>query len=501
MLQRLKQTQFQIQQSALLAMSLGQLEDTVRDALNDNPALEKASEAELAAHPGPDGSADEAEPSPGDGMEDRPGESDDGIGEAERASDPDSIDTPDDTSDIMEVYGSRQNESFDAEAQRSLFGETQSLRDKIREQTIEMELSPRDRYVLDYLIDSIDDDGMLHDDLGNIADTLAIYHGIDTTTGDIDRLLKLIQQLDPPGVGARSLKECLLIQAQRHKDSPRKLRLTELIEKHFGDLCQNNWERIRQQMGLNVAEAVALQKELQRLNPRPGSSMGESGSATLEQIVPDFTVDVADDGKISLTLNKGNVPRLTIADSFIDIIEKSRDTDRKLSRREQDALVYARDKVQAGKSLIAAIERRWQMLHDTMMAIIKIQHRFFTDGDDASIVPMTLKDVAERVGGVSLSSVSRVSNEKYVDTPWGIFPLKHFFTQATNVGREGEAVSHKTVVETLKDIVAAENPASPWIDDELVGLMRESGFECSRRTIAKYRALLGIPTAKMRRKQ
>jgi len=342
---------------------------------------------------------------------------------------------------------------------------------------------------------------MLHDDPSNIADTLAIYHGIDVSAGDIERLLGIIQQLDPAGVGARSLSECLLIQAKRQKDSPRKQRLTELIEKHFADLCQNNWERIRQQMGLSVAEAVALQKELRRLNPRPGSSMGESGSSTLEQIVPDFTVDVADDGKVSFTLNKGNVPALTIADSFADIIEKSRDGDKKLSRREQDALVYARDKVQAGKSLIAAIERRWQMLHDTMEAIIKIQHKFFIDGDDASIVPMTLKDVAAQVGGVSLSSVSRVSNEKYVDTPWGIFPLKHFFTQQSTVATSGSAVSHKTVMETLKEIVSAEDPASPWIDDELVELMDKRGFKCSRRTIAKYRALLGIPTAKMRRRQ
>lgn len=481
MLQRLKQTQFQVQQSALLAMSLGELEATVRDALNDNPALERASDG------------------------DDYGDTADTVDTVDTVDSADSIDSIDrnDTfdssdSDIMEVYGSRQSEQFDVEAQQSLFGDTQSLRDHLKEQTIELQLTEADRYIIDYLINSIDDDGFLHDSPDTIADTLAIYHGIDTTEADIERLLHEIQRLDPAGVGARNLKECLLLQAARIKQAATREQLTQLIDSHFDDVCQNNWLRIRQQMSLTRDEALHLQRELRRLNPRPGRSLGVSGSATLEQIVPDFTIEVSDTGRVTFTMNKGHVPQLSIADSFVDIIERSKN--HKLSRGEQEALVYARDKVQAGRNLIAAIERRWQMLHDTMAAIIAIQHRFFIDGDDASLVAMTLKDVAERVG-VSLSTISRVSNEKYADTPWGIFPLKHFFTQASNVGAEGEAVSHKSVTEALREIIAAEPATHPYIDDELVEQMRSRGYECSRRTIAKYRSILGIPTAKMRRRQ
>jgi len=481
MLQRLKQTQFQIQQSTLLAMPLGELEATVRDALNDNPALEKASDNA----DGPIDSLDSL-----DSFDESDSFSGNGSNDQTSSGDP----------DIMEVYGSRQSERYDVEAQRSLFGDTQSLGDHLREQTIEMRLTERDRYITDYLINSIDDDGFLHDSTETIADTLAIYHGIDATPGDIERLLLSIQRLDPAGVGARSLKECLLLQSARIKQPATRQKLTRLIYCHFDDVRQNNWERIRQQMHLSRDESVALQRELRRLNPHPGRSLGVSGSATLEQIVPDFTIEVSENGHVSFTMNKGHVPQLTIADSFAEIIERGKNSSRKLSRQEQEALVYARDKVQAGRNLIAAIERRWQMLHDTMAAIIALQPRYFADGDDASLVPMTLKDVAERVG-VSLSTISRVSNEKYADTPWGIFPLKHFFTQSSNVGAEGASVSHKSVTEALREIIAAEPPQKPYIDDEIVALMRGRGYECSRRTIAKYRSLLGIPTAKMRKRQ
>lgn len=493
LLQRLKQSQFQIQQSTLIAMSLGELEATVRDALNDNPALEKASDDDYAAD----------ETDHGDDFDNTTSETDNDFADddAEKTDEFSSIDTGNGAdADIMEVYGSRQEEPYDIEAQQSLFGDTESLRDKLKEQASELDLTETDRYVINYVIDSIDDDGILHDSIDSIADTLAIYHGIDITTPHLDKLLKEIQQFDPPGVGARSLKESLLLQAKRQKPSVARERLIELIDNNFDDVCQNNWEHIRQQMHISRDEAVALQEELRRLNPHPGRAIGESGSATLQQITPDFIVDTDDHGHVTLTLNKGHVPTLSIADSFVDIIERAKDTDHKLSRSEQEALVYAREKVQSGRSLIAAIERRWTMLHDTMQAIIDIQHRFFIDGDDASIVSMTLKDVAERVG-VSQSTISRVSNEKYVDTPWGIFPLKHFFAQATSVGEQGQAVSHKTVIETLKDIVASENPDSPYIDDQLVEMMKQRGFECSRRTISKYRALLGIPTAKMRKRQ
>lgn len=487
MLQQLKQSQFQIQQSTLLAMTLGELETAVRDELNDNPALMKSSDDSI------DHSDEDID------RDDTAVDHDD-----DQTIDYDTSDAPDLTettdSDIMEVYGSHQAERYDAEAQESLFGDTQSLRDRLREQTIELDLDEKERYVVNYLIDSIDDDGLLRESLDSIADTLAIYHGIDISTTELETLLQQIQRLDPPGVGARSLKECLWIQVKRMKSSPLQQALSDLIENHYDDICQNNWQRIREQMNLDLDDAIALQKELRRLNPHPGRALGESGSAKLQQIVPDFIVDVDDRGKVSFTMNKGHIPQLSIADSFVEIIEKSKQSGRKLTSREQEALVYARQKVQAGRSFIFAIERRWQMLHDAMQAIIDIQHQYFVDGDESSLVTMTLKDVADRMG-VSLSSISRVNNEKYVETPWGTFPLKHFFSQSSSVGEEGKSVSHTTVLETLKDIISNEDKSNPYIDDELVDMMKKRGFECSRRTISKYRSLLGIPTAKMRRGQ
>lgn len=487
MLQQLKQSQFQIQQSTLLAMTLGELETAVRDQLNDNPALEKASTDAIDNSGETIGSDDEAIDSTDDLSTDYD------AGDA-----PDLTETAD--SDIMDIYGSHQAERYDAEAQENVFGDTESLRDKLKQQTIELSFSEKDRYIVNYLIDSIDDDGLLRDSLDSIADTLAIYHGIDVTTTEIEPLLKEIQKLDPPGVGARSLKECLWLQAKRMKPSLLQKKLIKLIECHYDDICQNNWQRIREQMQMDLDDAIELQQVLRRLNPHPGRSLGESGSAKLQQIVPDFIVDVDERGKVSFTMNRGNIPQLTIADSFVDIIEKSKKREGKLSNSEKEALVYARQKVQAGRSFIIAIERRWQMLHDTMQAIIEIQHRYFVDGDESSLVTMTLKDVADKIG-VSLSSISRVNNEKYVETPWGTFPLKHFFSQSSSVGEKGQAVSHTSVLETLKEIISKENKSCPYIDDELVSIMKKHGFECSRRTIAKYRSLLGIPIAKMRRNQ
>lgn len=367
-----------------------------------------------------------------------------------------------------------------------------SFYDKLKEQMMELELDERQRFIMEYLIGTLDSDGLLRKSLDAISDEMAIYHNFEATTEEIGEVLRCLQTFDPPGVGASDLRECLLLQVERKKDLRMREVLTKIIGNYFDDLLKNHWEKLQHVLHLTDEEKVAARQEIRKLNPRPGSALGEVMGFNIHQITPDFIVETNDDGRVVFTLNRGHMPALEVSQSYIE----SLDSMKNLSKREKEAIPTLRRDIDKAKGLIDAIQQRQETLKKTMAAIIRRQERFFIDGDEADLRPMTLKDVASDTG-LDISTISRVTNEKYAETRWGIFRLRFFFTDKIDI--DGEEVSTRKLKILLQEIIDKEDKSHPLTDMQIEQEMKQKGFPIARRTIVKYREQLGIPKSTLRR--
>ena len=350
---------------------------------------------------------------------------------------------------------------------------------------------------MEYLIGSLDEDGLLRKDLDSICDELIIYHNIDVSEKEIEHVLHKLQSFDPAGVGGRSLQECLLLQVKRLPKGVLRKTMEEVFEDYFDEFTKKHWDKIKSGLELNETQLETLKDEIRKLNPKPGASLGETDGRNMQQINPDFIVDTADDGTITFTLNRGNMPELTVSPSFTDMIETYKKHKDQMSRKDKEALLYAKEKVDKAQGFIEAIKQRRHTLIITMKAIIDIQKQFFLDGDEADLKPMILKDVAERTK-LDISTISRVRIEKYVQTKWGIFPLKFFFTDSYTT-EDGEELSTRKIKIALQHLIENEDKKKPLSDDAISKVMKEKGFPIARRTVAKYREQLGIPVARLRK--
>jgi RNA polymerase sigma-54 factor len=485
--QRLLQTvsQQQLLQSHLIELPIQQFAERIETEMHDNPALESDSE-------NPDF------PDYSDYQE-SPETSDDFDAQREREERSEALDAAlenigRDDEDLPVYHG---GQSSAEEREEMVYGQSLSFYDELLEQVGEMELSDQERYVLEYLIRSLDDDGFLRTPLENIADELAIYHNIDLSADQLETVLKKLQRLDPPGIGARTLQECLLLQVKRKEKSVTTNQMKKILTDFFDEFTKKHWDKITQLMGVDELQAETLFRELRRLNPKPGAAMGEAMGRSMQQITPDFIVDTQDDGTVTFSLNNGDVPQLQVSQSFADLLKEYQNNKEGLSRQMKEALLYTKQKVDAAQSFIDAVKVRRRTLTLTMKTIIQLQHRFFEEGDEALLRPMILKDVAERTG-LDLSTVSRVSNSKYVQTRWGIFPLKYFFSDGY-VTENGEELSTREIKAALRELVDAENKRKPMSDDALSEALKEKGYPIARRTVAKYREQLGIPIARLRK--
>ena len=482
-------SQQQMLVSALVELPITQLADRINTEMNDNPALEVESPGENSDFTDSPDYLD----SP-----DYPERTDD-ASQNEREERQSALDAAlenigrDD--DELPVYQGGSNLSEDRE--EMVFGTAESFYDQLLEQLRESDLTDRQRDILEYLIGSLDDDGLLRKDLYTISDELAIYHNIDANEKEIESVLHILQDFDPAGIGARNLQECLLLQIARRDDSRVKQLMQQVIDHYFDEFTHKHWGRIQTALSLNDQQGKALFGELRKLNPRPGASMGETVGRSLQQITPDFIVETQDDGTITFTLNNGEVPELTLSQSFIDSMNEYQQNKEHLSRQTKEALLYIKKKVDAAQSFIEAIRTRRHTLTVTMQAIITLQRQFFLDGDETSLRPMILKDVAEKTG-LDLSTISRVCNSKYAQTRWGTFPLRHFFSDSY-VTESGEELSTRQIKAVLRDLIEAEDKHHPLSDDALREQLTEKGFPIARRTIAKYREALGIPIARLRK--
>ena len=471
-------------------MPLTKLEESVKAEMDDNPALEKdydADEDNLAGgdmddnpEPTDDGEAtDEA----GDSREDR----EDALDEA--------LQNMGSDDEMPEVYG-RQNQD-NADYEEIVYGDTTSFYDKLKEQLDMEPISQQDHDIMEYLIGSLDSDGILRKDLGTISDELAIYQNIDVDEKRLEQLLHRLQQFDPAGIGARSLQECLLLQIQRKPKGRLRDLMQEVIAHHFEEVTKKHWNRIDSALKLTPTQSGTLQRELCRLNPKPGSSMGETEGRNMQQVTPDFIIDTEDDGNVTFSINYGDIPNLKVSDSFTQMVDTYRNNKKGMSRSDKEALLYAKEKVDHANSFIEAVRQRRHTLYVTMKAIIDWQRKYFQDGDEADLKPMKLKDIADKPG-LDISTISRVSNQKYAQTRWGVFPLRHFFTGGYTTD-DGEELAKQKMVLALKDIIDHEDKKHPLSDIELMRRMAEGGYPIARRTVTKYREQLGLPVARLRK--
>jgi len=399
--------------------------------------------------------------------------------------------------DIPDYKLQEHNRSKGEVAEEIPFSDSVSFYEMLLEQLRMQHLTEEEEIIAEYLIGSLDDDGMLRKGADTLIDELALYRGIYTNAKEIERILSIIQDFDPAGIGARSLQECLLLQLKRKPNTPLKKIEVEIIEKYCDDFTRKNKEKIMQRLDISEETYDEAVNELIKLNPRPGSSLGDIVGKNFQQIVPDFLVETEEDGSIHLTLNNGNVPELHLSREFHELLEEHTTNKENQSKDSRDAFLFLKQKVDAAQGFINAIKQRHQTLLSTMQVIIDMQRPFFLEGDETLLKPMILKDVAEKAK-LDVSTVSRVSNSKYVQTNYGIFPLRFYFSDGYTT-EEGEELSIREIKQLLKEAVDHENKENPYNDDELADILREKGYPIARRTIAKYRQQLHIPTARMRR--
>ncbi len=487
----------QVLQVRLLEMPVSVLEQRVKNELIDNGALEEClgsfEDADASspeeAYAGEDAGTDGDETA---GLEG--GLPSDEYRPADVRQAMDDYRSPDDVPDylLQERGGRNRPETMN-------YGDTTSFYEQMTEQMNECDLTPREKELMTYLIGSLESDGLLKKKLSTLADELEIYAGMQTTEAELEKVLARLQTFDPPGIGARDLRECLLLQLRRDgsRRSLRKRQEYEIIDKMFDEFTHKRWDRIAARLHLTEAECERLQRDLKKLNPRPGSAMGEVVGHNYQQVVPDFAVEADDNGEITLSLNKGDVPELRISPSFLETLRQVDAGRAKMSRPEREALQYTRRKIEKAQGFIEAVKQRRHTLTAVMQAIIDLQRPFFLEGDETLLRPMILKDVAGRTG-LDISTVSRAANSKYVETRYGTYPLKWFFSDGF-VTNDGQEIATRKILAALKELVEAEDKKRPLSDEALKAMLNGKGFPVARRTVAKYREQLGIPVARLRK--
>lgn len=402
-----------------------------------------------------------------------------------------------DEDDIPDYRLRQYNASRSMTADDIPYSDTVSFYDILSDQLYMRNLDEKDREIGEYIIGSLDNDGLLRKDLWSIATELSVYHDLEASDKDVERVLRVIQTFDPAGIGARDLKECLLLQLERRPESDVREMAREILLKSFDDFTKKNKEKIMEKLGLGEDDYTAAYDFIVSLNPRPGSSLGEVVGRNMAQIVPDFFVETDSDGNITMSLSGEQMPRLHISREFETLLDEHERKGGKLNKEQKDALLFMKQKADSARGFISAVEQRRRSLVLTMQAIIDIQRQFFLDGDETSLRPMILKDVADKTG-LDISTISRVSNSKYVQTNYGIYSLKHFFVDGI-VTDDGEELSTREIKHTMLEIIENEDKSAPLNDDALADALKEKGFPIARRTVAKYRHQLKIPVARLRR--
>ncbi len=466
----------QIQLMKLIQLPTQAFEQRLKQELEENPALETGKE-EIAS------------------LEDEYGETYDDQDQGERI-EADEINIDDYLSDdeIPDYRTRTSNYSDDDEEKQVPYAAGISFNQYLMNQLNTEYLDDDEWAIAEFLVGSIDESGYIRRPVADILDDLAFTQNVYTDAATIQRVLKKVQALDPPGVGARSLDECLLLQLERKEPSPSIELAREILTRSFEHFTKKHFKKLQQKHDISESELRDAIGEIEKLNPKPGGSYS-GGTKMVEHVVPDFTIRIVD-GELELSLNGRNAPELHVSREYSNMLAGYKSAKEK-SREQKDAVLFIKQKLDAAKWFIDAIKQRQQTLYVTMNAIMNYQQEYFMTGDERNLKPMILKDIADQIG-MDVSTVSRVANSKYVDTPYGTRLIKDYFSEAIkNV--EGEDVSTKEIKKILETVVSDENKRKPLTDDKLAGILKEKGYPIARRTVAKYREQLGIPVARLRK--
>lgn len=373
-------------------------------------------------------------------------------------------------------------------------GDTLSFGDTLMEQLGELSLTPVQQTVGEYIIGSLDEDGLLRKSLSEIADELLVYNSLNVLEGDILGVLGMIQTFEPAGIAARSLQECLMLQLERNGAERDMTLQKRIVSDYYDDFTGKRWGQLAEKLGVADEECREAIADIVRLNPRPGASLTESIGFSRQQITPDFLLDVQDD-EVYVSLNNAHIPSLKVSDEYMQMLEEQSLS----SNSEQRAAAqFLRQKIDAARSFVTAVQQRERTMLSTMRAIVKMQKPFFVSGgDEAMLKPMILEDIAKMTGH-DVSTISRVGNSKYVQTPWSIYPLKYFFSDGI-IKDDGTEQSVYELFRVLRELVDEEDKQNPLTDQALQEALQGRGYNVARRTVAKYREQLGIPVARLRR--
>jgi len=356
-------------------------------------------------------------------------------------------------------------------------------------------LSDEERDIAEFLVGSVDESGYIRRELSDIMDDLAFTQNVFTTEDKIERVLKIVHQLDPAGVGARNLQECLSIQLHRKEQHPDVALATSIIDKAFEQFTKKHYKKLLQKFDISELQLKDAIHEVERLNPKPGGSYA-GNNRRVEHVVPDFAIKIVN-GELELTLNGRNAPELHVSREYNNMLKGYKDTKEK-SKSQKDAVMFIKQKLDAAKWFIEAIKQRQQTLFVTMSSIMHYQSEYFLTGDERNLKPMILKDIADEIE-MDVSTVSRVANSKYVDTPYGTKLIKEFFSESMT-NDKGEEVSTREIKKILETVIEEESKKKPLTDEALAKILKEKGYPIARRTVAKYREQLDIPVARLRKK-
>ena len=478
----------QIQLMKLLQVPTAHLEERIKEELEENPALEVGDEShddefndDLTGDT--DSFTDDTDADKTDSNED----SYDNIDISEYVTDGD-----DDVAD----YRTKDENYPEMDEQKTLpYKVETTFHESLLDQLGMLSLNEKSFKIAEQVVGSIDDDGYLRRELSSIADDLAFRQNVDASEEEIEAIIKQIQQFDPPGICARDLRECLLLQLNRQLVEGKDVLLPiQVLDKYFEEFTKKHYEKIQRGLNLTDDDLKEVIGAIIRLNPKPGGNLGEINKAE-SYIVPDFFI-LNSNGKLELSLNSRNAPDLRISEGYRDML-KEYDKGSKKDRRQKEAVLFIKQKIDSARWFIDMIKQRQHTLLSTMDAIMNYQKEFFLTGDQTNLKPMILKDIAE-ITGLDISTVSRVANSKFVQTEFGTYRLKFFFSESLSTD-SGEEVSTREVKKILSDLIEGEDKKKPLSDERLTELLQEKGYNIARRTVAKYREQLNVPVARLRK--
>jgi len=468
----------QIQMIKLLEVPTLQIEQRIKKELEENPALEEGNEEDEIS----------AEQAQDDGEE---------FDDEDRDSDEFTLDDYIEEDEIPDYRLQANNLSRDEEKRSEIpFSVGSTFHEHLEMQLGLRDLNEKQKILGEFIIGNIDEDGYLRRDLVNIVDDLAFLQNITTTVEELEEVLVIIQDLEPAGVGARTLRECLLLQLVKKDHSfPATILAYKIIDNYFEEFSKRHYDKIIARMNITGDDLKMAIDEVLKLNPKPGGVYSDPFSKIAQPIIPDFILEHSEEG-FDLHLNSKNLPELRLSPAYTEMLQAySRD---KGSKKEmKDAILFVKQKIDSAKWFIDAIKQRQNTLLLTMNAILEYQQEYFIDGDETKLKPMILKDVAEMTG-LDISTVSRVANSKYIQTHFGIFPLKFFFSEGLQTD-SGEEVSTREIKRILQDCIDNENKRKPLTDEHLTDILQDKGYQIARRTVAKYREQLNIPFARLRK--